>query len=138
MNEIPGAIPQIVNLGEAQPAGDYFVAYTTAPQVLSPIKKNLKGRVLLFVKEKRLPPRVYRKYPHVELRPTTPDFAEYLARSTSIIADFAPRAASSRRRWPLGKPIYLFLPEGHIEQEYNLRCTSNTLPASRARARAPS
>ena len=88
VNEIPGAIPQIVNLGEAQPAGDYFVAYTTAPQVLSPIKKKLKGRVLLFVKEKRLPyyKRVYRKYPHVELRPTTPDFAEYLARSKGLIA----------------------------------------------------
>ena len=121
VNEIPGAIPQIVNLGEAQPAGDYFVAYTTAPQVLSPIKKKLKGRVLLFVKEKRLPyyKRVYRKYPHVELRPTTPDFAEYLARSKGLIA--SPSRGVVTQAVALGKPVYLFCPKGHIEQEYNLQ-----------------
>jgi len=121
---LPGAIPQIVKLPRPQPPGDakgdFYVAYTTAPQVLAPIKRKLKGRVLLFVKEKRLAyyTRQYRKYPHVEVRPTAPDFADYLARSKGLIA--SPSRGVVTQAVAIGKPVYLFCPRGHVEQEYNL------------------
>ena len=124
VRELPGAIPQIVRLPEAQPLGDergdFYVAYTTAPQVLSPLKTKLAGRVMLFVKEKRLAyyTRKYRKYAHVEVRPTAPDFADYLARSRGLIA--SPSRGVVTQAVAIGKPVYLFCPRGHVEQEYNL------------------
>lgn len=125
VRELPGAIPQIVRLPEKPQAmgderGDFYVAYTTAPQVLSPIKTKLVGRVMLFVKEKRLAyyTRKYRKYTHVEVRPTAPDFADYLARSRGLIA--SPSRGVVTQAVAMGKPVYLFCPRGHVEQEYNL------------------
>ena len=56
--------------------------------MLTPIKKKLFGRVMLFVKEKRLAyyTKKYKAYPHIEVRETSPDFGEYLARSRGLIA----------------------------------------------------
>jgi len=124
VREIPGSIPQIVRLPSPQPLGDekghFYVAYTTAPQVLAPIKKKLFGRVMLFVKEKRLAyyTRKYKAYPHVEVRETSPDFGDYLARSRGLIA--SPSRGVVTQAVAIGKPVYLFCPRGHVEQEYNL------------------
>ena len=124
VREVPGSIPQIVRLPAPQPLGDdrgdFYVAYTTAPQVLTPIKKKLFGRVMLFVKEKRLAyyTKKYKAYPHIEVRETSPDFGEYLARSRGLIA--SPSRGVVTQAVAIGKPVYLFCPRGHVEQEYNL------------------
>ena len=83
-------MPQVVKLppmpaADATPE-DFFVAYSTVPQVLSPLARKLPGaRVLLFVKEKRLAfyTRKYRKYPNIEVRQTSSDFADYVRRNGS-------------------------------------------------------
>ena len=98
------------------------MAYTTVPQVLSPIKRGLAGkRVLLFVKERRLRfyERVYRNFPHVVVRAASPDFADHLARARGLIA--SPSRGVVTQAIAAGKPVYLFCPRGHLEQEYNLR-----------------
>ena len=80
-----GAIPQVVRLPDAAPPDTprYFVAYSTVPQVLASLRTKLSGDtpVRLFVKERRLEYYVkkYRDVPHVEVRVTTPDFADQLA-----------------------------------------------------------
>mmetsp|Transcript_24329 Transcript_24329/g.72531 ORF Transcript_24329/g.72531 Transcript_24329/m.72531 type:complete len:522 (+) Transcript_24329:97-1662(+) len=121
-----GAIPQIVSLPPAAPLllddGGFYVAYTTVPQVLSPLKSKLAGRrVLLFVKEKRLAyyTAKYKRYPHVTVQPASPRFAHYLARSRGLIA--TPSRGVVTQALAVGKPVYLFCPRGHLEQEYNLR-----------------
>ena len=53
------------------------------------------------------------------MRVTTPDFADQLARSRGLIA--SPSRGVVTQAVALGKPVYLFCPAGHIEQEYNLR-----------------
>ena len=54
-----------------------------------------------------------------QVRVTSPDFAEQLARSRGLIA--SPSRGVVTQAVALGKPVYLFCPRGHIEQEYNLR-----------------
>jgi len=117
-----GAVPQIVKLPAPKEPEDFFVAYTTVPQVLSPIRTKFRGqKVLLFVKEKRLSyyTRKYQRYPHVEVRAASPDFPDYLARSRGLIA--SPSRGVVTQAIAAGKPVYLFCPRGHLEQEYNLR-----------------
>jgi len=53
------------------------------------------------------------------VRVTSKDFAEQLARSRGLIA--SPSRGVVTQAVALGKPVYLFCPKGHIEQEYNLR-----------------
>ena len=118
-------IPQVVKLPEVAPTDGppgYFVAYSTVPQILGAIRTKLVGHnVRLFVKERRLAyyQAKYKKYPHVDVRVTTPDFADQLARSRGLIA--SPSRGVVTQAVALGKPVYLFCPAGHIEQEYNLR-----------------
>ncbi|KAL3914866.1 MAG: hypothetical protein SGPRY_007470 [Prymnesium sp.] len=116
------------------------VPQTLSLQVLSPIVRKLPNkRVLLFVKERRLAfyTDQYQKYPNIEVRETSTDFADYLARSKGLIASpsrgvVTQVATFLSRNLPrlrlnlgaavaLGKPVYLFCPKGHLEQEYNLR-----------------
>ena len=124
VKEFDGAIPQVVRLPESAPPSDepYFVAYSTVPQVMGAIGRRFGGRrVRLFVKERRLAfyTAKYRRYPHVEVRPTSSDFADQLARARGLIA--TPSRGVVTQAIALGKPVYLFCPKGHIEQEYNLR-----------------
>jgi len=119
------AIPQVVRVPTPAPMEereDYFVAYSTVPQVMGAIGKRMVGhRVRLFVKERRLAfyTAKYRKYPHVEVRVTAPDFVDQLARSKGLIA--SPSRGVVTQALALGRPVYLFCPKGHLEQEYNLR-----------------
>ena len=84
------AIPQVVRVPTPAPMEereDYFVAYSTVPQVMGAIGKRMVGhRVRLFVKERRLAfyTAKYRKYPHVEVRVTAPDFVDQLASSSGM------------------------------------------------------
>jgi hypothetical protein len=123
---LESAIPQVISL--PAPAalddadGGYFVAYSTVPQVLGAIGKRMVGhRVRLFVKERRLAYylHAFRKSPHVDVRVTAKDFGEQLARSRGLIA--TPSRGVVTQAIALGKPVYLFCPQGHVEQEYNLR-----------------
>jgi hypothetical protein len=120
---LEGAIPQVVKVPPVQHTASppYFVAYSTVPQVLSLIRKLRPHRTLLFVKERRLAyfTKKYRKYPHVEVRVTSPDFDALLAQSRGLIG--SPSRGVVTQAVALGKPVYLFCPAGHIEQEYNLR-----------------
>ena len=119
-------IPQPVKLPAvvaetAEPPG-YFVAYSTVPQILGAIRTKLAGHsIRLFVKESRLAhyQARYRNFPHVDVRVTAADFADQLARSRGLIA--SPSRGVVTQAVPLGKPVYLFCPAGHVEQEYNLR-----------------
>lgn len=120
-----GAIPQVVRVPElvgSAPEPGYFVAYSTVPQVLRSIRK-LSGQspVRLFVKNTRLAfyQAKYRKYPHIDVRVTSSDFPDQLARSRGLIA--SPSRGVVTQAVALGKPVYLFCPKGHLEQEYNLR-----------------
>ena len=100
----------------------YFVAYSTVPQILGAIRTKLAGhQIRLFVKERRLAyyQARYKRYPHVDVRVTSADFADQLARSRGLIA--SPSRGVVTQAVALGKPVYLFCPAGHIEQEYNLR-----------------
>jgi hypothetical protein len=121
---LEGAIPQVVRVPPLAPPAappGYFVAYSTVPQVLGSIRK-LKGHtVRLFVKERRLAfyQAKYKKYPNVDVRAAAVDFAEQLASSRGLIA--SPSRGVVTQAVALGKPVYLFCPKGHIEQEYNLR-----------------
>ena len=119
------AIPQVVKLpavAETEGPPGYFVAYSTVPQILGAIRTKLAGHsIRLFVKERRLAyyTAKYKKFPHVDVRVTSPDFADQLARSRGLIA--SPSRGVVTQAVALGKPVYLFCPAGHIEQEYNLR-----------------
>lgn len=123
-----GALPQIVHVPPSHPAEDYYVAYSTAPNVLAPIRRDLGGqnaaRVLLFVKDRRHGKTLawyrhkYRETPNVEVRPVAAEFAELLARSRGLIASSSRGVVT--QALALGKPVYLFCPKGHREQEYNL------------------
>ncbi|KAL1512156.1 hypothetical protein AB1Y20_005424 [Prymnesium parvum] len=126
VKRIDGAIPQVVKLPPLPPPDaeveDFYVAYSTVPQVLAPVSWKLPNkRVLLFVKEKRLAfyTKAYRKFKNIEVRETSSDFADYLARSKGLIA--SPSRGVVTQAIALGKPVYLFCPKGHLEQEYNLR-----------------
>ena len=125
---LDGAIPQVVRvpaLAPADPEPGYFVAYSTVPAVMGAIRRKLvglpDGSIRLFVKERRLAfyQAKYKKYPHVDVRVTSADFADQLARSRGLIA--SPSRGVVTQAVALGKPIYLFCPSGHLEQEYNLR-----------------
>lgn len=117
-------IPQIVRIPDSAPPEEppYFVAYSTVPEILSEIGTKMSGhRIRLFVKEHLL--RHYRKkYKNntlIEVRSTSPDFPDQLARSQGLIA--SPSRGVVTQAVALGKPVYLFCPSGHLEQEYNLR-----------------
>ena len=120
-----GAIPQVVRLPDAAPPDTprYFVAYSTVPQVLASLRTKLSGDtpVRLFVKERRLAyyQNKYKGVAHVDVRVTSSDFADQLARSAGLIA--SPSRGVVTQAVALGKPVYLFCPRGHVEQEYNLR-----------------
>lgn len=123
---LDSAIPQVVSVPAPAPldteGGGYFVAYSTVPQVLGAIGKRMQGhRVRLFVKEHRLAfyKAKFRRYPHIDVRETARDFGEQLARSRGLIA--SPSRGVVTQAIALGKPVYLFCPKGHLEQEYNLR-----------------
>jgi len=123
---LESAIPQVVKVPEPTATderdGGYFVAYSTVPQVLGAIGRRMQGHTIrLFVKERRLAfyQAKFRRYPHVHVRVTSTDFAEQLARSRGLIA--SPSRGVVTQAIALGKPVYLFCPKGHIEQEYNLR-----------------
>lgn len=121
------AIPQVVHIPPLapQPGPDspkYFVAYSTVPQVLGAIGKRMIGHeVRLYVKERRLAfyTHKFKKYPHIRVFVTSKDFAAQLAGSRGLIA--SPSRGVVTQAIALGKPVYLFCPQGHLEQEYNLR-----------------
>jgi hypothetical protein len=122
---LEGAIPQVVRVPEvAEPAPEpgYFVAYSTVPQVLGSIRKlSGKSPVRLFVKNTRLSyyTAKFKRYPHIDVRVTSSDFPDQLAKSWGLIA--SPSRGVVTQAVALGKPVYLFCPRGHLEQEYNLR-----------------
>jgi hypothetical protein len=121
---LDNAIPQVVRVPEPQAPAEpgFFVAYSTVPSVMGAIGKRFIGQsVRLFVKERRLAfyTAKFRRYPHVDVRPTSTDFVDQLARSRGLIA--SPSRGVVTQAIALGKPVYLFSPKGHIEQTYNLQ-----------------
>jgi len=107
---LEGGIPQVVRVPEVTPTDGppgYFVAYSTVPQVLGAIRTRFAGHnVRLFVKERRLSyyKAKYRRNAHVEVRVTSPDFADQLARSRGLIA--SPSRGVVTQAVALGKPVY--------------------------------
>ena len=138
---LENAIPQIVNLpspkaqcsrsktftpGSTQIPDDptsttpFFVAYSCMPMVLLPgIIKLKKHRVILFAKHHTYWAKTCEKYTHILVLPRSPDFIHVLASSAGLIAQ--PSRGVVTQAIALGKPVYLFCPKGHVEQELNYK-----------------
>lgn len=120
MSPMAGAIPQVIKLPPMVPAEDFFVAYSVMPGVLLPIIRFTRRKIVLFVKKPEEWQTQFGQCAHIELRPVSADFPTWLARSRGLLG--SPSRGSVMQAVAAGKPVYLFLPQGHLEQRFNLRC----------------
>ena len=98
----------------------FYVAYSCMPGVLLPgIFRIKKHRVLLFTKNHTYWAQKCCKYKHVTVLPRSPDFINALDSSVGLISQ--PSRGVVTQAIALGKPVYLFCPQGHVEQELNLK-----------------
>ena len=98
----------------------FFVAYSCMPRVLLPgIFRIKKHRVVLFTKNHTYWAKKCSNYKHVVVLPRAPDFITALDSSVGLISQ--PSRGVVTQAIALGKPVYLFCPKGHVEQELNLK-----------------
>jgi hypothetical protein len=121
MYPMDGALPQIMAIPpEPHVRGDYFVAYSVMPGVLRPMLGFTGRRIVLFVKRPGEWLAEFGAHDHIDVRAVGPDFAACLAGARGFIG--SPSRGSVMQALVAAKPVYLFLPRGHLEQRFNLRC----------------
>ena len=90
------------------------------PMVLIPgIIRIRRHRVILFSKNHMYWAKKCEKYKHILVLPRSPDFIDALACSAGLISQ--PSRGVVTQAIALGKPVYLFCPKGHVEQELNYK-----------------
>jgi hypothetical protein len=125
------AIPQIVSLPSQRVlkpqsrhfnGKPFFVAYGCMPLTLvADILKLYEHKVLLFVKDTSSWEQFYSSFPHVTVSPRSQRFVEMLGQRNCCGLICQPSRGVVTQALALAKPIYLILPDGHLEQQANLR-----------------
>lgn len=118
----PGAMPIVCEVPPLLPSEPYLVAYSCMPQVLTPLRQITSHRVILFAKNVPKWTEYYADRPNISVQPVGSTFQLALAKSSGLIASPSPGAVI--QALGCAKPVFLFIPPGHLEQScnYNYYC----------------
>lgn len=113
----PGTMPIVCEVPPLLPSEPYLVAYSCMPQVLTPLRQITNHKIILFAKNVQKWSAYYADCPNVNVQPVGSTFQHTLARSSGLLASPSPGAVI--QALGCAKPVYLYIPPGHLEQTCN-------------------